>query len=119
MDSNSLCWQVRSVGFLQHATILFLRSKYGTICLFACLRTATNGGLHEIIGRQEVDRPGWQQDEREPRGSVLAGAKGDRVRATNHRVELGLRDRFRAAAKQSIVGHTTLRARLPPWAAAC
>ena len=75
------------------------------------------GGLHEIIGRQEVDRPGWPQDEREPRGCVLAGAKGDRGRATNHPVELDLRDRFRAAAKQSIVGHPTLRARLPPRAA--
>src|SRR5207344_635620 len=75
------CWQVRSVGFLQHSAIFFLGSKYGTICLFVCLRTATNGGLHEIIGRQEVDRPGWPQDEREPRGCVLAGAKGDRGRA--------------------------------------
>jgi predicted DNA-binding ribbon-helix-helix protein len=33
-----------SVGFLQHSVFFLLRSQYGTIYSFGCLRSATNGG---------------------------------------------------------------------------
>src|SRR5262249_42862222 len=79
------------------------------------VETRTIGGcLHEIYGRQALDRGGWPQNEREPRRRILERAEGDRTRATHDFVGVGRRNRCSAATRQSIIGPSAFRARILP-----
>src|SRR6516225_1953774 len=73
------------------------------------VRTRLRGSLHEIAGRQALYHGRWPQDERYSRRCILGGVEGNRSRAKHYPVGTGRRDRFRALAWQSVIGHSPLR----------
>jgi hypothetical protein len=78
-----------------------------------CRRNYDNWGcLHEIYGRQALDRGRWPQNEREPRRCILERVEGDRARAAHDLVGVGRRNRCSAATRQSVIGPSAFRARI-------
>ena len=78
-----------------------------------CRRNYDNWGcLHEIYGRQALDRGRWPQNEREPRRCILERVEGDRTRAAHDFVGVDRRNRCSAATRQSVIGPSAFRARI-------
>src|SRR5262249_53740029 len=82
--------------------------------------TTTGWGCrHEIISDcQALYHGRWPQDECYSRRRILGEPEGNRHRAKHDLVEPSHRGRFRAAAEQSVIGHSPLRTRLlslRPW----
>ena len=65
-----------------------------------CRRNYDNWGcLHEIYGRQALDRGRWPQNEREPRGCILERVEGDHTRTAHDVVGVGRRNSCSAATR--------------------
>src|SRR5262245_54839701 len=117
IQRGTLCGFCNGSGFFEsgHSAARFFCSLVAN--LLQHTGVSNDGGVYErdyaeVSSGEALDRRGRAQDEREPRGRVLEGAEGNRGRSPRDLVRPGRHDRFGAAARQSVIGDSAVRARL-------
>src|SRR6516165_11770940 len=99
---------------LQRSRILLGQPQCGTNFLFRCYEFATTSGgvvVKSLVVKRSIVVAGHKTSVTLGR-CILEWHEGNRQRAKYYLVGLSHRDRFRAEARQSVIGHSPLRTRL-------
>src|SRR5579871_5175818 len=109
-------WSPASLATLR----AYLESKLavagqGPACIGVGATGKSWGAANEIPRHEAFDHRRQSQDQRQSRACVLERAQRDRVTSQGDVVRAGRLDRFRAAARKPVVGHSAFRARLLSW----